>query len=446
MIDRFLQYIEQNNLFEKKDRIIAAISGGVDSVVMLNLLLRAGFKNVVVAHCNFKLRGEESDNDEKFVKELAKKNNLPVYLKSFDTLEYARKKSISVQMAARDLRYVWFEELRANIGYDYIAVAHNKNDLVETMLYNLSRGTGLYGLVSIKSKNGKIVRPLLFAKRSEIENYANKNAIVFRDDSSNNCLKYKRNYIRYKIIPEFETLSKNFIDAAFTTANNLNDYALFFNFIIERVADTYIKKTKNKDLIIEKKFFDFFGNFSHLALWQLLRKYNCKIDVCKNIVRSLDNTGAKFYCNDYKISIGREVVYVYKLDTTNKHFVIESLQDISSVDLPIGLRIFIQPYKKKFEFGKNKNIAYVDADKIRFPLVIRKWKYGDAFLPFGLKKRKKLSDFFTDIKLDEYHKDKTFVIVDAEGRIVWVVGHRSSEIFRVTNETSTILIFETTNF
>ncbi len=440
MIKEFEEYIKRNNLFGKKDGIVATVSGGTDSVVMLDLLVKSGFERVVVAHCNFNLRGDESDGDERFVRELAASYNLPVYVKSFDTAEYAKQKHVSTQMAARELRYEWFEQLRQNLGYDYIAVAHNKNDSVETILYNLSRGTGLYGLAGIKPKNGKIVRPLLFARRDEIENYALENKLAFREDSSNKSVKYKRNYIRHRVVPELEKVSPNFIDAAFLTGENVRQYAVFFDFIADKVAGEYVNESDSGDLFIDKGLFGYFGEFSALVLWHLLRRYGCNFDVCRMVAGSLDRTGASFFCGDYEINIGRDTVYVFKPYSGKEHFVINSPDDIPE-DLPFGFSIKVVKKTPDFTFDNSKNIAYADAGKIKFPLVLRKWRHGDVFVPFGMKKQKKLSDFFTDIKLDKYYKDRVFVLEDATKKIVWVVGYRPSEEFKINRKTTSITIF-----
>ncbi len=440
MIDRFSEYIRNNNLFEKKDGIVVAVSGGVDSVVMLDLLVKSGFERVVVAHCNFNLRGAESDGDELLVRELADSYGLPVYVKRFKTAEYARKNRLSIQMAARQLRYEWFEELRQSLGYDYIAVAHNKNDSVETMLYNLSRGTGLYGLAGIKSQNGKVVRPLLFARRDEIENYAREHQLVFREDSSNRSVKYKRNYIRHRVIPELEKVSPNFMDAAYLTGENIRDYIGFFEFVIEKIASRYVKESPEGDLFIDKGLFGQFGNFSVLVLWHLLKRYGCNFDVCRGIVNFLNHTGASFFCGDYEINIGRNTVYVFKPYAGKDYFVINT-PDALPDNLPFDFSIKIVEKTDDFTFENDKNMAYADAGKLKFPLVLRRWRHGDVFVPFGMKKTKKLSDFFTDLKLDKYYKNRQFVLEDASKKIVWVVGFRVSEEFKVEKKTTSVVMF-----
>ena len=440
MTRAFLKYIEENGLFKKDSKLIVAVSGGIDSVVLLDLLVKGGYKNLAVAHCNFNLRGDESDADEKFVVSIANNYGVPVYVRKFDTASYAAANKLSIQMAARRLRYEWFEELRKELSYDYIVVGHNKNDVVETVLYNLSRGTGLRGLAGIKPKNEAVVRPLLFAGRTEIKQYASDNGLEYREDSSNASVKYKRNYIRHRVIPELEKVSPNFIDAVYMTTKNVREYAALLDFLVEKTVDEFVSISETGDLFIDKSFFSYYGNFSPLVLWHLTSKYGCNPEVCRLVYQSVDNTGAFFVCGDYKISIGRNTVYVYKPYDGKSLYVINSPDDIPS-GLPFDFSIKILDNTANFSLKKDNNIAYADFDKIKFPLVLRLWKSGDVFVPFGMRKQKKLSDFFVDIKLDAYFKEKAFVLENADGKIIWVVGYRLDNYFKINKKTTSIAIF-----
>ncbi len=237
----FTDFISSNHLLSRTDNVLLAVSGGIDSMVMANLFLKTDNK-IGIAHCNFQLRGTESDNDEKFVREFAINSNTPFYTKSFDTEKYAEERKVSIQMAARDLRYEWFEKIRVTEGFDYIALAHNKNDILETVLINIARGTGLKGMTGIKKKSGYIIRPLLSVTRNEIAQYADDNDLSYREDSSNAQIKYKRNKIRHQIIPEFEELNPDFIDSFSQTINQIEEaYGIFENMVKRKKSKRLLK-------------------------------------------------------------------------------------------------------------------------------------------------------------------------------------------------------------
>ncbi|MCK4698942.1 MAG: tRNA lysidine(34) synthetase TilS, partial [Bacteroidales bacterium] len=267
----FTDFISRNQLLTGTDNVLLAVSGGIDSMVMANLFLKTD-NTIGIAHCNFQLRGTESDNDEKFVREFAKNSNTSFYAKSFDTEKYAEEKKVSIQMAARDLRYEWLEKIRVIEGFDYIALAHNKNDILETVLLNIARGTGLKGMTGIKKKSGYIIRPLLYATRNEIVQYADDNNLSYREDSSNVQIKYKRNKIRHQIIPEFEELNPDFIDSFSQTINQIEEaYGIFKNMVKKKKEQT-VTEIGDKTLIDIYKLRNLSNKSTYL--YEFLRTYH----------------------------------------------------------------------------------------------------------------------------------------------------------------------------
>ncbi|RLD60716.1 MAG: tRNA lysidine(34) synthetase TilS, partial [Bacteroidetes bacterium] len=293
MLNKFTEYIENEKLFNKTDKILLTVSGGVDSVVMLDLFIKSRL-SFGIAHCNFNLRGKESDLDEKFVKQLAKKNNIEIHTVSFKTEEYAKSNGISIEMAARDLRYEWFEKIRQNFDYSYIATAHHKNDVIETFILNISRGTGIKGLCGIQPKVNKIIRPVLFALRKEIEEYCTTNNLQYREDASNATLKYKRNIIRHKILPELKNLNPNINNTIIDDIAIFNDVEKIYRSSIEEKKLKILTKENDKILINIKELKKL--NPLKTYLYEFLKPYNFQSQNITDIIKSLDSiSGKQFY-------------------------------------------------------------------------------------------------------------------------------------------------------
>jgi tRNA(Ile)-lysidine synthase len=435
MLLSILNYIDEHSLFSREDKILVGVSGGIDSVVLFDLLVRAGYE-VAIAHCNFQLRGEESDQDQRFVNWLAEQHDVPFFVKKFDTLQYASEYGISIQMAARKLRFDWFEKLIQGENYDCIAIGHNKNDSVETALINLARGTGLKGITGIKPGDNKIVRPLLFAKRSEIIRYCAEYGLNYREDSSNQTTKYSRNRIRHKIIPEFEKINPQFLD---TMNDNINHFSSAY-----RLFESFISEIKTKVLKQEGERWELSINSldeypeKHTLLFELLRPFRFTAEVVSDIFFSLDSESGKiFYSDEYKAVKDRNKLIITAFqDSRPNRFYIE--KDVEQVVEPLNLIMQVQDIDSSFHIPAKPNVACIDYDQIDFPLILRKWQSGDYFKPLGFGHYKKLSDFFIDNKYSLVDKENTWILTTGE-QIVWIVGARLDDRFKITKHTERIL-------
>lgn len=440
MLKSMLSYIEENSLFSPNDKILLGVSGGVDSVVLFHLLNRAGYE-VGIAHCNFQLRGEESDDDHRFVAWMAEHYNIPFFVKKFDTYQYASEQGVSIQMAARRLRFKWFEELRQEQNYNYIAIGHNKNDKVETSLINLARGTGLKGISGIKPKSEFVVRPLLFATREEILRYCTAEGLTYREDSSNKTTKYSRNRIRHEIIPEFQKINPQFLE---TMAKNIDRfcsaYTLFESMISEIRKRLLIKH--GEDWFIPLPLLNEYPE-SYTILYELLKPFRFSADVVSDIFSSIGTESGKvFYSDRYKAVKDRHKLIITKLETSElKRYYID--RENISIDAPVNLFFYVQDIDPSFRIPADPNVACIDYDLVEFPLILRKWQSGDFFKPLGFGHYKKLSDFFIDRKYSLVDKEQTWLLTSAE-QIVWVVGARLDDRFKVTDQTKKMLMIEYT--
>ena len=438
-----LQYAGRHRLLNTGGKTLAAVSGGVDSMVLLRLLHDAEI-NIAAAHCNFGLRGDESNLDEAFVRDEMDKLGIQCRVKHFDTSAYADQNGLSIQMAARDLRYRWFHELSAQEGFDAIAIAHNRDDRIETLLINLARGTGIHGLSSIKPKNGKIIRPLLFASRKEIEDYAKTHGVSFREDSSNATDKYARNYIRHHIIPGLKQYFPEIQQTLDRDIDHFSTIELFYNEAVERYKNQMI--TTKDDLV----YIDLQGltqSPSPLTLlYEILKPYGFSNSIASEIIEEQQYpSGRQFFSDTHRLVHDRQTLIlqtiIQKSKIKNQKSKIEIDEDtlyIHVTDVPIKLEI--ERFDKFPEFmpDANPNIACLDGEKLQYPLLLRKWEHGDKFRPLGMKKMKKLSDFFIDAKLSLIEKERCWVLVSG-GQIAWLVGWRIDDRFKITDETTRIV-------
>lgn len=441
MEKEFEKYIEDNQLFSKKDRILMTVSGGIDSMVLCHLLHRLGYQ-FSVAHCNFGLRGEESDGDELFVKEKASEMGVRCHSKFFDTEGVSAKNKISIQEAARLVRYKWFEELRKMYHYKSIVTAHHANDNVETVLFNFTKGTGLRGMRGILPKNQHVVRPLLWATKDMIWAYASEHKIVYREDSSNSSDKYMRNFIRHQVVPALESINPNFIETAtdnllrFTEAYNLLRY------FINQIKNNLIQYD-DEHIIIDLNALSSYPSVETL-LYEILKEYAFHPNQISQILQQNNmktKTGATFYSDSHVLLVDRNSLIVKKNEAIRheSEFTIE--KNTHLVFISDNQQILFNTLNTPLnEIIKNKNIAFLDSDKLTFPLKLRHWRKGDIFQPFGMKgKSQKLSDFFTHNKISNFEKDKIWILETAKGEICWIVGYRLDERFKITDGTHSIL-------
>lgn len=438
LLQNFRRYLRDNALATPDDRILLTVSGGVDSMVMLSLFVRSGYR-VGVAHCNFQLRGEESEEDEELVRLEAEKYGLPWYNRRFETKREMERTGESMEMAARRLRYAWFDELSREHGYTITAIAHHIDDSVETFFINLLRGTGLRGLTGITLHNGRLIRPLMFASRKEILEYAVSQHIPFREDSSNRSTKYLRNKIRLGLVPRIREICPKFTDLMRRNLGRLTDAQLFIDRGIERIRAEVVTHEAGMDTIhIDRIDRAFPLNF---VVFELLNSaYSFKGEVTDSLFRALEQgtTGKRFYSKSHAAYIDRGRIIVVPIST----------EDPCEVTVEAGAsRCYCGNSALYFErcdidtvqsFGTPEHIAQIDADKLRYPLTARRWHEGDWFIPYGMTGRKKIGDFLKDCKVSLPEKARQFVLVSGND-IVWVVGRRIDDRYRITERTENVL-------
>lgn len=430
--------LSDETLIKKGQKIILTVSGGVDSVVMASLFMKLDY-DFAIAHCNFGLRAGESDADSIFVKGFAQKLGVPFFEKSFATTAFSHVRKISIQEAARILRYEWFEYLIATTDFDLYATAHHFDDQIETFFINLFRGTGLSGLRGILPRNGNCIRPLLFAKRKQILDYAIKNHIEYREDSSNKKHDYLRNRIRHLIIPALEKTHAEFRTGMDNTFSALSAAENFISDGIQEIRSRIVSETDGCSTI---KLNALPGNESlEFVLFELLKPFNFKISIVRSIIKSLDGqSGKTFYSITHEVVLDRDALLISELNNQDDE-VFELEKDSKELSLPLNLSIETRKLSASFEIGKSSKMAFLDFDKLKFPLQIRKYRTGDFFYPLGMKGRKKISDFFIDHKISVPKKRKTWILTSGQD-IVWLVGHRIDDRFKITNKTKTAYIIQ----
>ncbi|MBL7889039.1 MAG: tRNA lysidine(34) synthetase TilS [Bacteroidia bacterium] len=440
MLQQFVDHIKKEFSFKKNETILLAISGGLDSVVMCDLFHQAGLQ-FAIAHCNFQLRGKESDGDEDFVEALAEKYDVAFHCVSFDTAAYAKKKKLSIQEAARELRYSWFEELRTQYNYSAIAVAHHRDDSVETLFINLLRGTGIRGLHGILPQQGNIIRPLLFAGRKELEAYSKKRKLKFREDSSNESDKYLRNRIRHHLIPMLEELRPGAAQQIDLTMEHLRSVEAIYLDAIEKKRRSVMEKESGLVKFSIKKIKKLVP--VHVYLFEFLSPFGFNMETVLEIESALDAiSGKQFATKTHRLIKDRDFLLLEEIKKEQKpvFFKVKAGQKkLVIADHEIKIKTILKD--KQFKVLLSKNIAQLDHAKLKFPLVCRTWQKGDVFQPIGMKGKKKLSDFLTDQKLSVIEKENTLVLLSGND-IVWVVGHRIDERYKVIDTTKKIFFAE----
>ena len=431
MKEQIQQYIIQHQLLSGEKPVVVGISGGADSVALLHILVSLGYK-CIAAHCNFNLRGDESFRDEQFTIDFTKRLQVPLCKISFETNKYAQENRLSVEMAARELRYRWFEELLNTYDADAVAVAHHRDDSVETLLINLTRGSGLTGLTGIKPKNGNVVRPLLCVSREDIYTYIEKNGLEYVTDSSNSSDIYTRNFIRLKVIPLLEEINPSVKASLARTANHLYDASLIYNHSIEEARKVIIQ---NNRLSISALL-----SFPAPAtiLYEMLKPYGFSRTVCESIFTVLEKDSGKiFYSSTHRLLKDRSDLLIDVLSGEDNRAYLINLED-DNVDLPVELKPEIVVIKEDYQIEKDKKFAYFDFDKLSFPLVLRHWQEGDWFVPFGMKGKKKISDYFSDKKFSLFDKEKTWLLCSGQD-VIWIVGERTDNRYRIEKTTKRVL-------
>ena len=434
MLTKFQHHIEQNFTQLKDKKLLLAVSGGIDSMVLLDLFYKLRF-DICVVHCNFQLRGKESDADEMLVRETCQDSYIPYFIESFDTLEFAKENKLSIQLAARKLRYDWFQEI-ISLGFDYVLTAHHLDDNVETFLINFTRGTGLEGLTGIPAQNGNIIRPLLPFSREEIENYAQANQIQWREDSSNASDKYFRNKLRHNIVPTLKELNTGFLDSFQNTLHHLQQSESLVNDASKLVFEKVVEEKENQLEIHLKPLLEFQNYKAYLYQWLKAFGFSAWNDIY-DLVEA--QSGKQVFSETHILLKDREKLILSERNEINKSevFIIESIE--SKVNIPLKLRFC----KAVNIFETVSNCIFVDESKIKFPLTIRKWQEGDYFYPSGMNGKKKLSKYFKDEKYSLLDKENQWLLC-SEDQIIWVIGKRADNRFinRETTQNSIKIVLE----
>lgn len=419
---RVIQYIEKENLFSTDNKILIALSGGADSVALLRILHTAGYQ-CEAAHCNFHLRGEESNRDEDFVRQLCRKYNIHLHTIDFDTTLYATEHHISIEMAARELRYNWFDNIKNESRADVIAVAHHQDDSVETILLNLIRGTGITGLLGIRPKNGAIVRPLLCVNREEIISYLQSIGQDYVTDSTNLEDEYTRNKIRLNLLPLMQEINPSVKSNLMATSNYLNDVATLYNKCIEEAKTKIVtaEGIRISSLIKEA--------VPEAILFEILHPLGFNSSQIKDIANSLHGqSGKQFRSKEWRVVKDREFL------------LLENIRSVDNNHPPFKLIREELEYTPEFQIPREKEVACFDADKLDSEVYYRKWQIGDSFVPFGMKGKKKISDYLTDRKFSISQKERQWVLCCGE-RIAWLIGERTDNRFRIDETTKRIIIY-----
>lgn len=440
MLTKFQNYITEQHLINKGDRILVALSGGVDSMVLAELLRRCGY-DITFAHCNFHLRGKESDGDEQFVRDYAERVGVKLFVRQFDTLEYVETQKVSVEMAARELRYAWFNDM-VNASGQLLALAHHADDQIETFFINLLRGSGIKGLKAMQARNGLYIRPLLWATREEIKQFAIENDIQWREDSTNNDTVYLRNKIRHDLMPVFDSIKPAAREKILESVNHLaSENQLYRNLLKEKLSQIetvngvlhsipkcHFDRSKQPTCHFERSEAESRNLLqNHQFLFEWVRNFGFSYSQCESILASLDGEpGKEFYSDGYQLVIEKDTIDIFPIELTDNL-------------LTPGLSYSKFERTSNFKLQtSNLNVAQLDFDKLKFPLRVRHWWHGDRFHPLGLEGTKLVSDFFNDNGFTTFQKRNTQIITDSEGEIVWIVGHRIDDRFKITDKTKII--------
>lgn len=435
LLEKFRNHIDTQFSFLSKKKLLIAISGGIDSVVLTYLCHQLKL-NITLAHCNFNLRGDESDADEQYVLDLGEHLNLEAFVQNFDTKAYAKQYRRSIQMSARELRYTWFQDLVEQLQFDYILTAHHADDNLETFLINFTRGTGLNGLTSIPPVNGNIVRPLLPFSRLEVEDYAKKHQIIWCEDSSNSSRKYLRNKLRHEVVPVLKAINPQLLDSFKNTLNHLNGISDIISDTINVFKKKSIVKETDEDIIYKISEFKTLSN-PQIYLYHVFHDFG--FTEWSNVLNLLEaDTGKYVSSSTHRLTRHREYLILSDINSKTVKTSIHITHVNESIQTPLGLLNIENVLQPK---NNTNHTIYVDKSAIQFPLKLRLWQTGDMFQPMGMQGKKKVSKFLKDQKLTPNEKENTWVLT-SNSDIVWVVGLRADERFKIIGETEEILKIE----
>lgn len=433
MIHTIRLYIEKYRLLSGDRPVLVGLSGGADSVALLGVLVRLGYPCIAL-HCNFYLRGEESVRDEAFARTFALSLEVPFHKTDFDTTSYAVEKHVSIEMAARELRYAWFEEMREWLGAQAIAVAHHRDDSVETVLMNLVRGTGIRGMGGIRPRNGFIVRPLLCVSREDILAWLADQGYTYMTDSTNLSDAYTRNFIRLNVLPLLEEINPSARNTIARSAEHLSAAEAIYIYVLEQARKEVVVSGDRLSIEALMRF-----PAPETILYELLKEYGFTRLVSDDVFVALTKESGKlFYSSTHRLLKDRDYLWITPLEEKEERtFILDLKKGICHEPIELSFRELV--ISVDFPIEKNKRIVYLDYDKLDFPLTLRTWKEGDWFIPFGMKGRKKLSDYFSDHKFSRIEKERVWLLCAGDA-IVWVVGERADNRFRIDESTKRVLI------
>ncbi len=436
MIDKFTAFIENEALFNQNDTVLVAASGGLDSTVLTHLLAQSAY-SFAIAHVNFRLRGADSDEDERWVTALAQRYGVPMHTHCFATKDYADRHGLSTQMAARRLRYQWLEEVRSEHGYTCIATAHHQNDQLETTLLNLVRGTGVAGLRGMLAQRGTLVRPLLYAPREALATYAKRHQIAWREDQSNASDAYRRNQVRHHVVPVLQQLNPNLLSTLERTHERLRATEQVLLAEVKRVEQNARQQTGD-EVWLDKSVLLRHPQ-SALILAEMVRPFGFSYQQARGVITCLLSDvaiGQQFLSKHYTLFVERQHLVIVKKKEEKRVKRAIQASDIR-VELPSLALVMTMRSAQGYQLSRNKEAAALDADRLRFPLQLRPWRAGDSFYPLGMEHRKKLSDFLIDQKVPRHRKSSVYVLTSEE-KIAWVVGWRIDHRMRVTEKTQKV--------
>ncbi len=440
-VQQFQEFIVRHALFTAQKTVLAAVSGGKDSVLLAHLLKSSGY-NFALAHCNFRLRGAEAQRDQDFTANLARTLQVPFFLTEFNTADFAVENHISIQMAARELRYNWFEKICAEQNFDVIATAHQQNDAIETVLLNLTRGTGIAGMHGILPKNGRLVRPMLFLSRENIDQVCAEEKLDFVEDSSNNSTKYVRNKIRLEVVPKLKEINPKLEKTFEQNLERFRQLEQLFENQLQHLRDTVFIDLKSETRIKVSDIKNLHPQ--QLLTFGLLREFNFSEQVVKDLLLSLEkHSGKIFESPSHQIILDRQEIIIQPKKTPIKEALLIS-EDQHEVSFQ-GFRLKLLHDESPLIVKNNPMATSVDAEKLLFPLRVRNWQTGDYFYPLGMNYKQKLSDFFVQQKVPLNQKSRIPVLVNGNQEIIWIAGFRLDERCKVDSGTKKVVIFELFN-
>lgn len=432
MLNSFLSFVREHEMLERERPVLLMVSGGVDSVVMSHLFYQTGFP-FAIGHCNFRLRGRDSDADEKFVRDLADNLKVKLFIERFDTKKYAASKGISIQMAARELRIGWSDKILRNEDYSVYATAHHLDDELETFFLNLLRGTGLAGLKGMPPFRARSIRPMMFAWRSDIEKFAEEEAISFRTDKSNLETTYLRNKIRHWLVPALVRIDPAAKKTMHENIRRIRMQERIYEAHVQTVLDELIEEENGYRMIHTDKLFS--KEHPEVYLFEILNPLGFTSETISSLITDEPRTsGSQFFSATHRLVIDRNRFLITKMEASGSTSEYPIHKETSEISEPLMMTFETIDADEEYSVSPDRNTAELDLEKLEFPLKLRKWKKGDFFYPLGMKGRKKVSDFFIDNKFSLLEKERTWILESA-GKIVWIAGHRIDRRFAVSVST-----------